>query len=48
MGVGGCRNPVYSDHVVRGAVPIIPMVMQRLIENDAMETADRLLALYTS
>lgn len=39
---------MYFDHIVLRAVPIIPMIVQRLIENDAMETADRLLALYTS
>ena len=41
------RQPVYFDHAVLRMAPVIGLLAQRLIENDAMETADRLLKHYS-
>ncbi|CAI5516171.1 unnamed protein product [Closterium sp. Naga37s-1] len=44
----GVGKPVFFDHMVLQMVPVVALIVHRLIENDAMETADRLLALYNS
>lgn len=41
------RQPVYFDDIAARLLPIIPLIIYRLIENDAMDTAERLLALYS-
>ncbi|GAU40725.1 hypothetical protein TSUD_14100 [Trifolium subterraneum] len=41
------RNPVFFDDIAARLLPIIPLIIYRLIENDAMDTAERLLALYS-
>ncbi|XP_027189718.1 mediator of RNA polymerase II transcription subunit 23 isoform X2 [Cicer arietinum] len=41
------RYPVFFDDIAARLLPIIPLIIYRLIENDAMDTAERLLALYS-
>ncbi|XP_019424087.1 PREDICTED: mediator of RNA polymerase II transcription subunit 23-like isoform X2 [Lupinus angustifolius] len=42
------RYPVFFDDIAARLLPVIPLIIYRLIENDAMEPADRILALYSS
>ncbi|CAM6090169.1 unnamed protein product [Calypogeia fissa] len=44
---GKDRYPIFFDEMCLRALPIIPLIMYRLIENDATETAERLLASYS-
>jgi hypothetical protein len=41
-----CRFPLFFDDMCLRALPVIPLIIYRLIENDATETAERLLAAY--
>ncbi|CAL5206700.1 unnamed protein product [Lathyrus oleraceus] len=41
------RYPVFFDDIAARLLPILPLIIYRLIENDAMDTAERLLALYS-
>jgi mediator of RNA polymerase II transcription subunit 23 len=38
---------VFFDDIAARLLPIIPLIIYRLIENDAMDKAERLLALYS-
>eukprot|EP01018_Ginkgo_biloba_P037257 Gb_41520 [translate_table: standard] len=44
---GKDRYPVFFDDMVVRALPVIPLIIYRLIENDATDTADRVLATYS-
>ncbi|KAI4357583.1 hypothetical protein L6164_001522 [Bauhinia variegata] len=41
------RYPVFYDDIAARLLPVIPLIVYRLIENDAMDSADRLLAIYS-
>ncbi|KAK7837064.1 mediator of rna polymerase ii transcription subunit 23 [Quercus suber] len=41
------RYPTFFDDVAARLLPVIPLIVYRLIENDAMDPADRLLAMYS-
>lgn len=41
------RYPVFFDDIAARLLPVIPLIIYRLIENDAMDPADRLLAMYS-
>lgn len=41
-----CRYPVIFDDIAARLVPVIPLVVYRLIENDAMDHAERVLVIY--
>jgi len=41
------RYPVFFDDIAARLLPVIPLIIYRLIENDAMDTAERVLAMYT-
>lgn len=41
------RYPVFFDDIAARLLPVIPLIIYRLIENDAMDTAERLLAIYS-
>lgn len=41
-----CRFPVIFDDIAARLLPVIPLVVYRLIENDAMEHAERVLVMY--
>ncbi|KAL2347739.1 hypothetical protein Fmac_001739 [Flemingia macrophylla] len=41
------RYPVFFDDIAARLLPVIPLIIYRLIENDAMDTAERLLAMYS-
>ncbi|KAG0577554.1 hypothetical protein KC19_5G164800 [Ceratodon purpureus] len=43
---GKDRFPLYFDDMCLRALPVISLIVYRLIENDATETADRLLLVY--
>jgi mediator of RNA polymerase II transcription subunit 23 len=43
---GKDRYPVFFDDMCLRALPVIPLIIYRLIENDATETAERLLMVY--
>eukprot|EP00252_Welwitschia_mirabilis_P010175 TRINITY_DN23348_c0_g1_i1.p1 TRINITY_DN23348_c0_g1~~TRINITY_DN23348_c0_g1_i1.p1 ORF type:complete len:1136 (+),score=169.95 TRINITY_DN23348_c0_g1_i1:69-3476(+) len=43
---GKDRYPVFFDNMVVRALPVIPLIIYRLIENDATETAEKVLATY--
>lgn len=42
-----CRYPTFFDDIAARLLPVIPLIVYRLIENDAIEPADRVLALYS-
>ncbi|XP_039034015.1 mediator of RNA polymerase II transcription subunit 23-like isoform X1 [Hibiscus syriacus] len=41
------RYPTFFDDIVARLLPVIPLIVYRLIENDAIESADRILAMYS-
>lgn len=41
------RNPPFFDDIAARLLPVIPLIIYRLIENDATDVADKVLALYT-
>lgn len=41
------RYPTFFDDVAARLLPVIPLIVYRLIENDAIEQADRILAVYS-
>ncbi|MBA0556424.1 hypothetical protein Golob_026528, partial [Gossypium lobatum] len=41
------RYPTFFDDIVTRLLPVIPLVVYRLIENDAIESADRILGMYS-
>ncbi|ONK66197.1 uncharacterized protein A4U43_C06F5210 [Asparagus officinalis] len=42
------RHPPFFDDIAARLIPVIPLIIYRLIENDATDIADRVLALYNS
>lgn len=42
------RYPTYFDDITAHLLPVIPLIIYRLIENDATEAADSVLQLYSS
>ncbi|KAH7833170.1 hypothetical protein Vadar_003704 [Vaccinium darrowii] len=42
------RYPVFFDDIVARLLPVIPVIIYRLIENDATDFADRVLQLYSA
>ncbi|XWS63960.1 hypothetical protein CRYUN_Cryun06bG0146300 [Craigia yunnanensis] len=42
------RYPTFFDDIAARLLPVIPLIVYRLIENDATESADRILAMYSS
>ncbi|KAL0921580.1 hypothetical protein M5K25_008666 [Dendrobium thyrsiflorum] len=42
------RYPPFFDDIAARLVPVIPLIIYRLIENDATDIAERVLALYSS
>lgn len=42
------RHPPFFDDIVARLIPVIPLIIYRLIENDATDIAERVLALYSS
>ncbi|KAI3731555.1 hypothetical protein L1987_62744 [Smallanthus sonchifolius] len=42
------KYPTYFDDIAARLLPVIPLIIYRLIENDATEAADRILQLYSS
>ncbi|KAI8538185.1 hypothetical protein RHMOL_Rhmol09G0082600 [Rhododendron molle] len=42
------RYPVFFDDIVARLLPVIPVIIYRLIENDATDFADRVLQLYST
>ncbi|GAB2279958.1 Mediator of RNA polymerase II transcription subunit 23 [Dionaea muscipula] len=43
---GKDRFPVFFDDIAARLLPVIPLIVYRLIENDAMDHAERVLAMY--
>ncbi|XP_062110170.1 mediator of RNA polymerase II transcription subunit 23 [Humulus lupulus] len=41
------RYPTFFDDIAARLLPVIPLIVYRLIENDAIDSADRILAMYT-
>ncbi|KAF7808635.1 mediator of RNA polymerase II transcription subunit 23 [Senna tora] len=41
------RYPVFFDDIAARLLPVIPLIIYRLIENDFMDPADRVLAMYS-
>nr|XP_011463184.1 PREDICTED: mediator of RNA polymerase II transcription subunit 23 [Fragaria vesca subsp. vesca] len=41
------KYPTFFDDIAARLLPVIPLIIYRLIENDAMDSADRVLAIYT-
>ncbi|XP_019412778.1 PREDICTED: mediator of RNA polymerase II transcription subunit 23-like [Lupinus angustifolius] len=41
------RYPVFFDDIAARLLPVIPLIVYRLIENDAMDPAERILAMYS-
>lgn len=41
------RYPTFFDDVAARLLPVMPLVVYRLIENDAVEAADNLLSVYS-
>ncbi|XVE85456.1 hypothetical protein DITRI_Ditri17bG0092500 [Diplodiscus trichospermus] len=41
------RYPTFFDDIAARLLPVIPLIVYRLIENDAIESADRILAMYS-
>lgn len=44
----GFRYPTFFDDIAARLLPIIPLIIYRLIENDAMDAADRVLQVYST
>lgn len=42
------RHPPFFDDIAARLIPVVPLIVYRLIENDAMDIADRVLAFYSS
>nr|GLL46879.1 mediator of RNA polymerase II transcription subunit 23 [Ipomoea trifida] len=42
------RYPTFFDDIAARLLPVIPLIIYRLIENDAMDAADRVLQVYAS
>ncbi|XP_060210180.1 mediator of RNA polymerase II transcription subunit 23-like [Lycium barbarum] len=42
------RYPTFFDDIAARLLPIIPLIIYRLIENDAMDAADRVLQVYST
>ncbi|KAJ6791401.1 mediator of RNA polymerase II transcription subunit 23 [Iris pallida] len=42
------RDPPFFDDIAARLIPVIPLIIYRLIENDATDIADRILAYYSS
>ncbi|KAJ0435823.1 putative mediator complex, subunit Med23 [Helianthus annuus] len=42
------KYPTYFDDIAARLFPVLPLILYRLIENDATEAADRILQLYSS
>nr|CAD1831366.1 unnamed protein product [Ananas comosus var. bracteatus] len=42
------RYPVFFDDIAARLLPVIPLIIYRLIENDATDISDRVLAFYSS
>ncbi|XP_010271303.1 PREDICTED: mediator of RNA polymerase II transcription subunit 23 [Nelumbo nucifera] len=42
------RYPTFFDDIAARLLPVIPLIIYRLIENDATDTADRVLAIYST
>ncbi|GLT96713.1 hypothetical protein SLE2022_143180 [Rubroshorea leprosula] len=42
------RYPTFFDDIAARLLPVIPLIVYRLIENDAIDPADRVLALYSA
>ncbi|KAF8083444.1 hypothetical protein N665_0772s0014 [Sinapis alba] len=42
------RNPTFFDDIAARLLPVIPLVVYRFIENNAMDTADKILTAYSS
>ncbi|KAL1327824.1 hypothetical protein HN51_037817 [Arachis hypogaea] len=45
---GKDRFPVFFDDIAARLLPVIPFIIYRLIENDAMDPADRILCMYST
>ena len=43
-----CSYPPFFDDIAARLLPVIPLIIYRLIENDATDIADRVLAFYSS
>lgn len=43
-----CRYPPFFDDIAARLIAVIPLIVYRLIENDATDIAERVLALYSS
>lgn len=43
-----CRLPPFFDDIAARLLPVIPLIIYRLIENDALDAADRVLQLYST
>ncbi|KAJ8760895.1 hypothetical protein K2173_021933 [Erythroxylum novogranatense] len=41
------RYPTFFDEIAARLLPVIPLIVYRLIENDAIDLADRVLAMYS-
>lgn len=41
------RYPTFFDDIAARLLPVIPLIVYRLIENDAMDSADRVLAAFS-
>lgn len=46
--IHNCRHPPFFDDIAARLIPVVPLIIYRLIENDATDIADRVLALYSS
>lgn len=42
------RYPTYFDDIAARLLPVIPLIIYRLIENDAIDAADRVLQIFSS
>lgn len=43
-----CSYPPFFDDIAARLLPVIPLIIYRLIENDATDIADRVLAVYST
>lgn len=41
------RYPTFFDDIAARLLPVIPLIVYRLIENDAKDSAERVLAMYS-
>lgn len=44
----GTRYPTFFDDIAARLLPVIPQIIYRLIENDAIDSADRVLQVYST